>query len=253
MSNPVENSVRLALQEKPANQVRVMTQHWLHLLFLHWEYDAEQIQSRLPPGLKVDTYQGKAYMGIVPFVMKGIRPRFMPAVPWFSTLLELNLRTYVYDQKGTPGVWFFSLDANKLPAVWLARNFFHLNYLSAKQTFQAKNKTYTFTSKRKGSRHQEASKFIFRPHEHLFEADQNSFTAFLTNRFILFSYDSKKKRLFQGRVYHPPYPLRKAELLLYDQHLFQLDGFTAPLRAPDHTIMSPGVKVDIYGLEKNEI
>lgn len=100
-----------------------MYQRWRDLLFLHWEYPVEQIQQTLPPGLRVDTYHGQAYLGIVPFFMCDIRPRFLPAVRGISHFLELNLRTYVYDEAGVPGVWFYSLDANQRLAVKVARRF----------------------------------------------------------------------------------------------------------------------------------
>ena len=51
--------------------------------------------------------KGQAYMGIVPFYMQGLRPVYCPSVPFISNFPELNLRTYVYDQSGRPGVWFF--------------------------------------------------------------------------------------------------------------------------------------------------
>lgn len=105
-----------------------MYQQWRDLLFLHWEYSAAAIQATLPDGLFVDCFDGRAYLGVVPFFMQGIRPRFLPAVPGISSFMELNLRTYVHDRAGVPGVWFYSLDANQWLAVKIARRFFHLPY-----------------------------------------------------------------------------------------------------------------------------
>ncbi|MDP4593007.1 MAG: hydantoinase B/oxoprolinase family protein, partial [Beijerinckiaceae bacterium] len=110
----------------------VMFRQWRDLLFLHWEYPVEAIQATLPNGLFVDTFAGKAYLGVVPFFMQKIRPRFLPAVPGISDFMELNLRTYVHDKAGVPGVWFYSLDANQWMAVQIARRFFHLPYEYAK-------------------------------------------------------------------------------------------------------------------------
>jgi len=69
-----------------------------------------QIRKRIPDRLSVDLHEGKTYLGLVPFFMKKVRPRFLPAVPWLSNFLELNVRAYVHDENGRPGVWFFSLD-----------------------------------------------------------------------------------------------------------------------------------------------
>ena len=84
---------RVALQRRPQDRTPVMYQRWEELLFLHWEIDADVIQQSLPPGLFVDRHQGKAYVGIVPFLMRGIRPRGLPSVPWISNFLECNVRT----------------------------------------------------------------------------------------------------------------------------------------------------------------
>jgi len=131
-------SQRLAACERPSVQP-VMFQQWRDLLFLHWEYPAEAIQATLPAGLFVDTFAGKAYLGVVPFFMQKIRPRFLPAVPGISDFMELNLRTYVHDRAGVPGVWFYSLDANQWLAVQVARNFFHLPYEYAKPKSGSRN------------------------------------------------------------------------------------------------------------------
>ena len=118
--------------QRPAGRPQVMYQAWQKLLFLHWQVEVEEIQKMLPEGLRVDTFEGRAYVGVVPFYMRNIRPRYLPSLPWVSNFLELNVRTYVYDAKGVPGVWFFSLDANQAFAAYCGRRFFHMPYTSAK-------------------------------------------------------------------------------------------------------------------------
>ncbi|RYD26824.1 MAG: DUF2071 domain-containing protein, partial [Verrucomicrobiaceae bacterium] len=124
------DDLRLEMRVRPAGRP-VMFQRWSGLLFLHWRMNPEEIQRRLPHGLHVDTFGGKAWVGVVPFFMERIRPVGIPAVPWLSWFLELNVRTYVYDDKGRPGVWFFSLDCNQPVAVEFARKIFHLPYQHA--------------------------------------------------------------------------------------------------------------------------
>ncbi|MGE9270967.1 MAG: DUF2071 domain-containing protein, partial [Verrucomicrobiales bacterium] len=89
-----------------------MSQRWSKLLFLHWRVDPAWIAHRLPPGLYVDTFEGEAWLGIVPFFMGRIRPTGLLPLPGISWFHELNVRTYVHDQRGIPGVWFLSLDCN---------------------------------------------------------------------------------------------------------------------------------------------
>ena len=123
---------RLQARLRPDDQWQVMFQSWHDLLFLHWSFDPAIIQASLPAGLTVDSWEGKAYLGVVPFLMRNIRPRFLPAVPGVSNFHETNLRTYVYDKHGRPGVWFYSLDANQWLAVRTARALFQLPYFDAK-------------------------------------------------------------------------------------------------------------------------
>src|SRR4051794_18976444 len=108
----------------------VMAMQWLDLLFMHWPVPAKALRSYIPRNLEIDTYDGTAWIGVVPFRMAGVRPRMTPALPWLSAFPELNVRTYV-TIGGKPGVWFFSLDAGNPVAVEGARSLFHLNYYNA--------------------------------------------------------------------------------------------------------------------------
>lgn len=228
----------------------VMFQQWRDLLFLHWEYSAEQIQKTLPKGLFVDTFSGKAYLGIVPFFMQNIRPRFLPAVPGISNFMELNLRTYVFDQSGVPGVWFYSLDANQRLAVEIARRFFHLPYEHAKMKSRrtpagAIHYQWARTSKNPIS---EGCEFKYAASAELPEPVPGSLEFFLIERYRLYS--SSGKQLFRGAVSHQPYPVCSSVVTAWNENLIALDGFTPTGRQPDHIIMSRGVDVSIFPLQR---
>jgi uncharacterized protein len=106
----------------------VMAQSWHDLLSAHWPVTAAALRPHIPARLAIDTFDGQAWLGVVPFRMSGVRLRGTPAVPWLSAFPELNVRTYVLaDAK--PGVWFFSLDAGNAIAAAIAREWFHLPYL----------------------------------------------------------------------------------------------------------------------------
>ncbi len=104
--------------------MRVMRQRWLHLLFLHWTAPAAALQRLLPAGLEVDVHEGRAYVSLVPFTIRGVRPPL--------SFHEVNLRTYVRCAGGPPGVWFFSLDAASRLAVLGARAWYRLPYHHAR-------------------------------------------------------------------------------------------------------------------------
>ena len=226
-----------------------MYQSWRELLFLHWDFPAEQIQATLPPGLFVDTYDGKAWVGVVPFWMRKIRPRWFPAVPGISNFLELNLRTYVHDGHGTSGVWFYSLEANQALAVWAARQFFHLNYQQAQMesSHDSQHGWTEFHSQRVGAAASLHCQFCFRAITQPRPTERGSFEFFLVERYVLFT-RSPSGQLYTGTVVHDPYSISEVELPQWSDSLFPLNGFPRPNRPPIHAAMCRGVDVDVYGL-----
>lgn len=234
----------------PPEQAHVMHQSWKELLFLHWKIDPALIQATLPKGLTVDTFEGEAYIGIVPFYMCNIRPRFLPTVPGISNFLEMNVRTYVHDEHGRPGVWFYSLDANQKLAVRIARKFFNLPYFDAEMSASMDDLTVHYHSQQKGS--DETASFQYTPTEPIKPAQDyaKSLEFFLTERYFLFAYNQKKQQLYSGRVHHNAYPLHRAEVHQYSDYPIKLAGFDQPARKPDHMLISRGVDVKIYPLQK---
>src|ERR1700735_523113 len=116
----------------------VMTQRWNDLLFAHWPLPATELTHLLPESLTVDTFDGSAWVGVVPFWMDQIRMRGLPRIPGTSRFPELNLRTYVRERHtNQPGVYFFSLDAANPFAVAAARLFFRLPYFWARMKIKS--------------------------------------------------------------------------------------------------------------------
>jgi uncharacterized protein len=245
-------STRLVLRQIPDNAIIVMKQKWRNLLFLHWEFDPEEIQLTLPSGLYVDTFNEKAYVGITPFFLFDVRPVFLPAISLLSDFLEVNVRTYVHDEKGIPGVWFYSLDANQPIAVKLAQQ---INLPYKKSEIKAeKNKDSQeifYKVKRKNGSDNLSSEFIYKPDGKEFYAESGSLEFFLVERYLLFSYNNKNKKLNSIQVHHQPYPLNETKLSKWDDNLLKLNGLKSREKPPDHIITSPGVDVDIYNIKSN--
>ena len=242
--------MRLRVRERPQRRAPVMYEKWQDLLFLHWEYDPQAIQRTLPKGLYVDTFEDKAYLGVVPFFMRDVHPRLFPFIIRVSDFQELNVRTYVYDSHGTPGVWFYSLDANHYLAVRAARLFFNLPYFYANMSseFSPHNKEISYSSYRHGTDPNLKSYFRYRATSDPSLAKPGTLEFFLIERYILFAYSNNK--LYSGKVWHNPYQLTEVEVSNLDENVLCLDGFLIPARAPDHKIMSHTVEVDIFGLEE---
>src|SRR6266550_1087204 len=121
------------------DQLVVMHQNWHHRLFLHWAVPEGELQPLVAPELTIDTFEGKAYVGLVPFTLTGVRPVMTPPLPWISNFHEVNVRTYVHLRGGDPGIWFFSLDASSTLAVAAARAAYKLPYFHSHIDFNASN------------------------------------------------------------------------------------------------------------------
>jgi uncharacterized protein len=239
---------RLAERERPPGAV-VMWQRWEHLLFLHWAWQAAEVQRTLPPGLTVDTFNGQAWLGIVPFFMRDVRPAWLPPLPGLSDFLELNVRTYVVDARGRPGVWFYTLDCNQWLAVKVARTFFHLRYRHADMRGQVGSDGWVnYRSRRTGQSRE--SKFAYRRSESGRGAVIGSLEFFLVERYRLFAHNPKTNGLLSGRVWHEPYEIGAAEVPVWDDVMLQLEGFASPGRGPDHVCATAPVDVRVFPLER---
>jgi len=223
-----------------------MYQRWEELLFLHWPVEPQIVAKVLPPGLGVDTYKGKAWLGVVPFSMRGVRPRFLPAVPGLSSFPELNLRTYVVDELGRPGVWFYSLDTPKHLPNWIARTFFHLNYRFARIQVEDEGGSRSYRSELwMGTDWDVPQEYEWERIGEPFTAEAGSLDFFLAERYRLFAYNDAKAQLMTGQVHHQAYPLQQVNLKRYSKRIFTLNGLSKPDSLPVSLLASSGVNVEI--------
>lgn len=242
---------RLALREKPIDRIGIMYQKWRDLLFLHWEVDPEIIQLTLPEKLHVDTFEGRAYIGLTPFFVQDARPVFTPGIPTVSNFPEVNVRTYVFDNDGNPGVWFYSLDTTQELAVEAANIFFHLPYHTSEIEAVQEIEGIVFSCQRKENDvATPRSNFRYSYTGEEFFAESKTLEFFLIERYLLFSKDKDTGQIYSGRVHHRPYPLYQAEVSEYDQNLLALNGFMLNGRPADHQVYSTGVDVEVFTLDK---
>ncbi len=217
-------------------------QVWRNLLFAHWEADAASVAARLPAGLELDTFQGRAWIGLVPFTMHGIARRPLPPVPGFSAFPELNVRTYVRCH-GRPGVWFFSLDITNPLAVWVARKFFHLPYRLARMSCTTAQDGYIRYSSRCGEQALEAT---YRPLAEGAPDDPEGFISWSTERYCLYAAD-KQGGIYRGDIHHRKWPLTLATLHI--AHNTLLDGFGCSAMRKE-VVFCPAIEVVVWAPQK---
>jgi len=240
---------RLETRQIPDKQIPVMYQTWNDLLFLHWEVDPAELQKVLPAGLYVDTYNGKAYAGVTPFFLTDLRLPILPAIPGISDFLELNVRTYVYNENGTPGIWFFSLYANQVLAVKAAQ-LIPLPYKKVEIKAVLSNGYIDYKLSQEASGSLIDSEYIYKPAGDVFYPESESLEFFLVERYYLF-YTDKSNNLKRIRVNHVPYPVQNAEVLQYNSNLILLENITYISGEPAHQVFSSGPgEVKIYAPEK---
>jgi uncharacterized protein YqjF (DUF2071 family) len=238
---------------EPDQQV-LLHQNWHHLLFLHWEIPPNELQALLPPRLTLDTFEGKAYIGLVPFTMTGVRPILTPPLPWISSFHEINVRTYAHLEGRDPGVWFFSLDASSRIAVAAARAAYHLAYFEAEMDFRVGEgalPVIEFDSRRTDSRGTKPANAHVRyravegPAQ---PATPGTLEHFLLERYILYAEDADR-RLYRARVHHQAYPVQRAEVLALDETLIRAAGVKRG-EGVGLAHYAREVNVRVYGVER---
>lgn len=225
-----------------------MTQKWHDLLFMHWRVDPNLIRRLIPAGLELDTHDGSAWAGVVPFRMSGVRPRWIPPIPGVSALPELNVRTYVTND-GKPGVWFFSLDAGSALAVAAARRWFYLPYFRAQFSInKASDGTIDYRSRRTHRNAPAAElRMSYKPLGAVFHAQPGTIEYFLTERYCLYAFGGN--RIFCCEIEHPPWPLQPAEAQVKVNTMAAASAILLPNEKPLlHFARYQDVK--IWGLEE---
>ncbi|QKS72421.1 DUF2071 domain-containing protein [Paenalkalicoccus suaedae] len=205
----------------------MLTMTWEHVLFMHYSVNPDDIQAQLPVGMKVDTYHGDAYLGVVPFLMTNIS---LTKLPRLSSLRfpELNLRTYV-TVNGRPGVYFFYLDATSRLANKVANSFFYLPYKNASILVSEGKNATTFSHRRTNQPHSFAASYG--PKGDVLSPPRDSFDYWSTERYRFYSHG--RKNVFVGEIAHEPWPLQQAHVTLHHSNL--LDLSPVPVELNDQT------------------
>jgi hypothetical protein len=219
-----------------------MRQSWHDLLFAHWPIPVEQLRPHIPPQLQLDTYEGVAWIAVVPFRMSGVTPRGLPDLPWLSAFPELNVRTYVTmpPRAGVAdddpvakraGVYFFSLEAANWVAVAIARGLFKLPYFNATMHLHDYGDHIEYSSHRT-HRHAPPADFegSYGPTGDPYQSTRNTLEHWLTERYCL--YTTHRDRVYRGEIHHLPWPLQPAQAEIRVNTMTEAAGITLPDTAP---------------------
>jgi uncharacterized protein YqjF (DUF2071 family) len=213
-------------------------QSWVDLAFLHWRVDGDELRKLVGRSVELETFDGAAWIGVVPFLLSDLRPRGLTSLPLVSTFPELNVRTYV-TRDGKPGVWFFSLDAASVVIVEAARRFYKLPYHHARMSCRRVGDHVQYASSRAGSEFSAT----YRGTGDLFRPEPGTLEYFLTERYCL--YTETGARTYRAEIHHLPWDLQRGEA--------SVDVNTmAPLALrdePPHVLFSPRQDAVVWSLE----
>lgn len=223
------------------DQPWVLSMRWHDLLFLHWNVSPDHLKPHIPDELEVETFEGSAYLGLIPFRMSHIHARYLPPFPRVHSFPEINLRTYVSDGSHS-GVWFFSLDAGSTLAVRTARWAFALPYFQAHMRIEEGEKQKIHYRSERDEREEGHLLYegTYRRTDRIREREKTDLQSFLVDRYCLFS-AGKSGRIYRGDIHHPPWSLYRAESTI---RRLEIEGHPSiPDTSPDSILFAPDLSV----------
>ena len=227
------------------NRSHALLQEWRHLSFLHWEVDPDKLKPYIPDGVEIDFFEGKSYIGVIPFLMKNVRPRLLPAVPGISTFPEFNIRTYV-KMNGIPGVLFLTLDAQSRITCLYAPKAYGLpyNYSKCKLIIQEDNFQWESKRSKKGFELKGSCVAIGKEKQ----AKPDSLEEFLFERYSLYVTHKNKTRM--AYTLHNPWSFKEGKANIELNSLTEsYDLGIKDTLNPDLVHISDGVYVRTWSTE----
>ena len=222
-----------------------LVQEWKYLTFMHWRVSPKILSHYLPEGIELDLYEGNAYVGLIPFLMKDVHPRLLFPISGISNFPEFNIRTYV-KVNNKPGVYFLTLDAQSLITCFYASRAYGLPYNYTMGKIEVNEKRYSWESKRfiKGYEVSGTSNMIGKS----MISKQGSIEEFLFERYCLFALRNKK--ICVGYTKHNPWNIYVAQAEVKKNNLTKSFNLGIKnLLEPELVHMSEGVYINAWSIE----
>ena len=231
------------LLEPASRPSRVLfSQQWQDLAFIHWAVDPEVVAGLLPAGTYPDVFDGKSYVGLVPFLMRNVRWYRSGPVPYFGDFPETNVRLYSVDDAGRHGVVFCSLESSRLATTLVARTGYQIPYTWAQMRIARHGVRMRYVSTRRWPQRGLESGVTIDIGPRL--AEPTSLDQFLTARWGLHA--EVRGRTVWWPNWHAPWVLHEATATGLRQDLTTAAGLPE-LGEPDvPTRWAPGVRT-IFG------
>ena len=240
----------ISAEPSALNRREVLHQRWDELAYFHWPVDPADVQRLLPDGVRVDTFDGQAWVGLIPFEMRSVRLGATPAVPYLGNFIEVNVRTYVIDPLGRRAIWFWSLDVARSLVAGVARTVFALPYCFAHTSHVVRGVDHRYTVRRRWPhRDRPVADIRFRVGDRIPDAEVDELSHFLTARWALVT--TRRSTLLYGAVRHDRWPLHRVHDVESNSDLVEAAGLSTPTGVP-HAMYSPGVAVDLAWFERVE-
>jgi uncharacterized protein YqjF (DUF2071 family) len=220
---------------------------WESLTYIHWDVAPEAVAALLPAGLTPDVIDGRAWVGLVPFRMAGIRlgPLALD-LPW-STFPETNVRTYVIGPDGGRGVYFHSLDIPALAPTAVARLGFRLPYCTSTMRIGERGDRVGYLARRRwpsaeGEHGPASSRVVVRVGAPVPTEAHTTLDVQLSAQWALYT-TSPSGAVLKVDVRHAPWRLREASLEVLEDDLVGVAGYDLAGRAPIHVRHAEPVEV----------
>lgn len=195
----------------------VASQRWSRLTFLHWRAPSDLLAPLMPPGVSPDEHNGSSWVGLIAFYLDRATIAGSPAIPYFGSFTEVNVRLYGVDESGRRGVVFLSLEASRLAAVIAARAAFSIPYFWSSTDHTLSGDDLTYRARRHiGPGHTRIAA------QRTDEIVEDATSRFLTARWGLFT--SRRGQTIYLPNEHEPWQPRRAELRELDDSLLEVAG-----------------------------